>query len=163
MVPSSTFSGTRWNLSMYWKPRARSGDGRAGESFHFWLKSMIIKRLWWRMSSRLSFFFQFVSVIQGLITAANQLRRLRLHKEEDDMVTEEDSHCVEGVRSILLRRLLASASSAAMSEHAAHLLSALNTDAAAFGDKLNLFHCRNGTFPEVHSHNPLWCGICHTY
>ena len=93
-------------------------------------------------------FLQFVSVIQALILAARQLRRLHLHEEQVTNMDGDDEG-PKGVCSALLRRLLAAASSIAMSEHAAQLLSALNTDAAASGDKLNLFPCKNGRFSEV--------------
>lgn len=93
-------------------------------------------------------FLQFVSVIQALILAARQLRCLHLHKEQVTNMDVDDEG-PKGVRSALLRRLLAAASSMAMREHAAQLLSALNTDAAASGDKLNLFLCKNGRFSEV--------------
>jgi DNA mismatch repair protein MSH3 len=55
----------------------------------------------------------------------------------------------KGVRSPLLQRLIATASSMTMSEHAAQLLLALNTDAAASGDKPNLFLCEGGMFPGI--------------
>lgn len=95
---------------------------------------------------------QFVSVVQGLIRAARQLRQLHLHKNGDSEMELDNEH-TQVVRSTLLRRLLAAASSVSVSEPAAQLLSALNTDAAASGNKLDLFHCRDGRFPEVHSHH----------
>lgn len=91
---------------------------------------------------------QFVSVVQGLVRAARQLCQLHLHKKEDSEMEVDNEH-PQGVRSSLLRRLLAAASSVSVSEPAAQLLSALDTDAAASNDKLKLFHCRDGRFPEV--------------
>jgi hypothetical protein len=91
---------------------------------------------------------QFVSVVQGLVRAARQLRQLHLHKQEDSEMDLDNEH-PQGVRSTLLRRLLAAASSVSVSEPAAQLLSALDTDAAASNDKLKLFHCRDGRFSEV--------------
>lgn len=91
---------------------------------------------------------QFVSVVQGLIRAARQLRQLKLHKKEDSEMEVDDENS-QDVNSALLRRLLAAASSVSVSEPAAELLSALNTDAAASGNKLDLFHCKDGRFPEV--------------
>jgi hypothetical protein len=88
---------------------------------------------------------QFVTVIQALITAAKQLRCLQFTKGKVNV--EEGPR---GVRSPLLQRLIATASSMTMSEHAAQLLLALNTDAAASGDKLNLFLCEGGRFPQVY-------------
>ncbi|KAG0589041.1 hypothetical protein KC19_2G287300 [Ceratodon purpureus] len=91
---------------------------------------------------------EFVSVVQGLVRAARQLRQLYLHKKEDSEMDVDNEH-PQGVRSTLLRRLLAAASSVSVSEPAAQLLSALDTDAAASNDRLKLFHCRDGRFPEV--------------
>ena len=91
---------------------------------------------------------QFVSVVQGLVRAARQLRQLHLHKKEDSEMEVDDEY-PQGVRSTLLRRLLAAASSVSVSEPAAQLLSALDTDAAVSNDTLKLFHCRDGRFPEV--------------
>jgi DNA mismatch repair protein MSH3 len=69
-----------------------------------------------------------------------------IHKgEENERMNVEERP--KGVRSPLLQRLIATASSMTMSEHAAQLLLALNTDAVAFGDKLNLFLCEGGRFP----------------
>ncbi|CAM6048304.1 unnamed protein product [Sphagnum compactum] len=91
---------------------------------------------------------EFVTVIQALITAAKQLRCLQFTKvEENERMNVEEGP--KGVRSPLLQRLIATASSMTMSEHAAQLLLALNTDAAASGDKLNLFLCEGGRFPQV--------------
>lgn len=91
---------------------------------------------------------EFVSVIHSLVIAAKQLKRL-------DSVDENkiESHgfsqgCRERVRSHLLRRLITAASSSVVSEHATRLLSALNKEAAAQGDKHNLFICGD-RFPEV--------------
>lgn len=115
---------------------------------------------------------QFVSVVQGLVRAARQLRQLHLDKKENCEI-DVDSEQPQGVRSTLLRRLLAAASSVSVSEPAAQLLSVLDIDAAASNDKLKLFHCRDGRFPEV-SLSPLllqfykiniivrvvlWCGF----
>jgi hypothetical protein len=92
---------------------------------------------------------QFVTVIQALITAAKQLRCLQFTKgEENERMDVEEGP--KGVQSPLLQRLIATASSMTMSEHAAQLLLALNTDAAASGDKLNLFLCEGGRFPQVY-------------
>jgi hypothetical protein len=92
---------------------------------------------------------QFVTLIQALITAAKQLRCLQFTKgEENERMNVEEGP--KGVRSPLLQRLIATASSMTMSEHAAQLLLALNTDAAASGDKLNLFLCEGGRFPQVY-------------
>ncbi|CAN5961948.1 unnamed protein product, partial [Sphagnum jensenii] len=89
---------------------------------------------------------EIVTVIQALVTAAKQLRCLQFTKgEENDRMNVEEGP--KGVRSPLLQRLIATASSMTMSEHAAQLLLALNTDAAASGDKPNLFLCEGGMFP----------------
>lgn len=92
-------------------------------------------------------FIQFVSVVQGLIKASRQLRQLHFDHKDSDM--ELDDVHPKSVKSSLMRRLVAAASSVSVSEPAAQLLSSLDTDAAASGDKLKLFHCRDGKFPEV--------------
>ncbi len=94
---------------------------------------------------------QIVTVIQALITAIKQLRCLQFTKgEENDRMNVEEGP--KGVRSPLLQRLIATASSMTMSEHAAQLLLALNTDAAASGDKPNLFLCEGGMFPGIYTY-----------
>lgn len=90
---------------------------------------------------------EFVSVVQGLIKASRQLRQLHFDHKDSDM--ELDDVHPKSVKSSLMRRLVAAASSVSVSEPAAQLLSSLDTDAAASGDKLKLFHCRDGKFPEV--------------
>lgn len=87
---------------------------------------------------------QFVAVIQSLLAASKQLQQL--HIEEEGKNDEEPRTTVH---SILLRKLILSASSSSVIGNAAKLLSSLNEEAAHRGDLLNLFNTSSGLFPEV--------------
>lgn len=87
---------------------------------------------------------QFVAVIQALLVAGKQLQQL--HIEEED---KSESVSRKTVRSMLLRKLILTASSSTVISHSAKLLSALNKEAADRGDLLNLFDISSGQFPEV--------------
>ncbi|CAM6092495.1 unnamed protein product [Calypogeia fissa] len=93
---------------------------------------------------------EFVNVIQALVTSAKHLQRVRFDAEDMDSIVEEGPQEEnKKIKSTLLQRLVSAIASPSLCEHANRLLSALNTDAATAGDKLNLFNCTDGRFPEV--------------
>ncbi|CAL5323166.1 hypothetical protein CsSME_00001693 [Camellia sinensis var. sinensis] len=85
---------------------------------------------------------EFVAIIQALLVAGKQLQQLQIEEE----VKGEPR---KTVRSVLLRRLILTASSSSVIGNAAKLLSTLNKEAADQGDLLNLFNISSGQFPEV--------------
>ena len=87
---------------------------------------------------------QFISVTQAILFAGKQLQRL--HIEEKDVDEKGQSR---SVRSVLLRKLILTASSSGIIGNAAKLLSTLNKEAADKGDLPNLFIISSGQFPEV--------------
>ncbi|KAL0400770.1 UNVERIFIED_CONTAM: DNA mismatch repair protein MSH3 [Sesamum latifolium] len=88
---------------------------------------------------------EFIAVVQAILVAGRQLRQL--HIEED----ENKSPQVRTVRSVLLRKLILTASSSSVISTAARLLSMLNKEAADQRDLHNLFIISDGNFPEVAS------------
>ena len=90
-----------------------------------------------------TFTLQFVGVIQAILTAGKQLKKLVI--EDTDIVSSQH----KTVHSSLLRRLISTASSSIVLANAVKLLSCLNKDAADQGDKLNLFIASVDQFPEV--------------
>lgn len=90
-----------------------------------------------------TFTLQFVGVIQAILTAGKQLKKLVI--EDTDIVSSQH----KTVHSSLLRRLISTASSSIVLANAVKLLSCLNKDAADQGDTLNLFIASVDQFPEV--------------
>ncbi|KAK4385004.1 DNA mismatch repair protein MSH3 [Sesamum angolense] len=88
---------------------------------------------------------QMLSAVVQAILVAGRLRQL--HIEED----ENKSPQVRTVRSVLLRKLILTASSSSVISTAARLLSMLNKEAADQRDLHNLFIISDGNFPEVAS------------
>ncbi|KAK4431505.1 DNA mismatch repair protein MSH3 [Sesamum alatum] len=88
---------------------------------------------------------EFIAVVQAILVAGRQLRQLHI---EDD---ENKNPQVRTVRSVLLRKLILTASSSSVISTAARLLSMLNKEAADQRDLLNLFIISDGDFPEVAS------------
>ncbi|KAF7002422.1 hypothetical protein CFC21_017917, partial [Triticum aestivum] len=86
---------------------------------------------------------EFVGVIQSILTAGKQLRKLVL-EDTDNMSSQHRT-----VHSSLLRRLISTASSSAVLANAVKLLSCLDKDAADQGDMINLFISSVDQFPEV--------------
>lgn len=86
---------------------------------------------------------QFIGVIQAILTAGKQLRKLVL--EDTDNVSSQH----RTVHSSLLRRLISTASSSAVLANAVKLLSCLDKDAADQGDMINLLISSVDQFPEV--------------
>ncbi|SPT18920.1 unnamed protein product [Triticum aestivum] len=86
---------------------------------------------------------EFVGVIQAILTAGKELRKLVL--EDTDNVSSQH----RTVHSSLLRRLISTASSSAVLANAVKLLSCLDKDAADQGDMINLFISSVDQFPEV--------------
>ncbi|XP_034711126.1 DNA mismatch repair protein MSH3 isoform X3 [Vitis riparia] len=87
---------------------------------------------------------EFISVTQAILFAGKQLQRL--HIEEKDVDEKGQSR---SVHSVLLRKLILTASSSGIIGNAAKLLSTLNKEAADKGDLPNLFIISSGQFPEV--------------
>ncbi|CAM0904859.1 unnamed protein product [Alopecurus aequalis] len=86
---------------------------------------------------------EFVGVIQAILTAGKQLKKLVI--EDTDIVSSQH----KTVHSSLLRILISTASSSIVLANAVKLLSCLNKDAADQGDTLNLFIASVDQFPEV--------------
>ncbi|KAA8533740.1 hypothetical protein F0562_031257 [Nyssa sinensis] len=87
---------------------------------------------------------EFIAVIQVILVAGKQLEQL--HIEEED---KEEIVPTKTVHSVLLRKLILTASSSSIIRTAAKLLSTINKEAADQGDLLNLFIICDGQFPEV--------------
>ncbi|KAG6543098.1 hypothetical protein Mapa_015347 [Marchantia paleacea] len=94
---------------------------------------------------------EFVSVMQALVTCSKHFERALPAFEFVNHMRKEDADGreIRELKSPLLQRLISAVSSEAICEHANRLLSALNTDAAYAGDKLNLFNCEDGRFSEA--------------
>lgn len=86
---------------------------------------------------------EFIAVIQAILYAGKQLQQLHIDEEYKEKVTSKTLH------SALLKRLILTASSAAVVGKAAKLLSTLNKEAADQGDLSNLLIISNGQFSEV--------------
>ncbi|PIN15683.1 Mismatch repair MSH3 [Handroanthus impetiginosus] len=89
---------------------------------------------------------EFIAVIQAIIVAGRQLHQL--HVEVED---ESRNQQVKTVRSVLLRKLILTASSPSVINTAARLLSKVNKEAADKRDLHNLFIISDGNFPEIGS------------
>ncbi|XP_058205866.1 DNA mismatch repair protein MSH3 isoform X2 [Rhododendron vialii] len=87
---------------------------------------------------------EFVAVIQALLVTGKQLQQLHIEEEGKSKSVSRKT-----VHSVLLRKLILTASSSSVISNAAKLLSALNKEAADRGDLLNLFNISSGRFPEV--------------
>ncbi|EFJ17560.1 hypothetical protein SELMODRAFT_114371 [Selaginella moellendorffii] len=74
--------------------------------------------------------YEFINVINAIMKAASQFQRVR------------------DARSALLSRLISAVTSTSVIDHANKLVTSLNAEAAAAGDKINLFVA--GQFPEVY-------------
>ncbi|EFJ17559.1 hypothetical protein SELMODRAFT_420794 [Selaginella moellendorffii] len=73
--------------------------------------------------------YEFINVINAIMKAASQFQRVR------------------DARSALLSRLISAVTSTSVIDHANKLVTSLNAEAAAAGDKINLFVA--GQYPEV--------------
>ncbi|XP_002510803.2 DNA mismatch repair protein MSH3 isoform X1 [Ricinus communis] len=91
---------------------------------------------------------EFIAVIQAILIAGKQLRRLQIEEEQNNKRVQAKT-----VRSVLLKKLILTVSSSSVVGHAAKLLSTLNKEAAEHGDLTNLIVISNGQFPEVASSN----------
>ncbi|CAI5521744.1 unnamed protein product [Closterium sp. Naga37s-1] len=103
---------------------------------------------------------EFVRVLSALASAAQQLRSLlpdppytttattTASTAADTDTDPDSSNDTPKVKSALLQRLLRAAASPAVVRHARRMLSAVNADAAARGDKVNLIVC---AAPSHHS------------
>lgn len=87
---------------------------------------------------------EFIAVIQAILCAGKYLQQLHIEAEDRSEEVQESS-----VHSVLLRKLILTASSSGLIGNAAKLLAMLNKDAAAQGDLQNLIINSDGQFPEV--------------
>ncbi|XP_030536580.1 DNA mismatch repair protein MSH3 [Rhodamnia argentea] len=87
---------------------------------------------------------EFIAVMQAILHSGKQLQRLHMEEEFNNDVLD-----LKSVRSVLLRKLILTASSSSMISNAAKLLSVLNKEAAEKGDLSNLIVISDGQFPEV--------------
>ncbi|KAL6533143.1 Mismatch repair protein msh3 [Orobanche minor] len=87
---------------------------------------------------------EFIAVIQAIVVAGRQLQKLHV------AIGDENKNVQSGtVRSVLLRKLILTASSPNVTGTAARLLSKLNKEAADHRDLHNLFITADGNFPKV--------------
>ncbi|KAF8008565.1 hypothetical protein BT93_K2284 [Corymbia citriodora subsp. variegata] len=87
---------------------------------------------------------EFIAVMQAILHSGKQLQRLHVEEEFNKDVLH-----LKSVRSVLLRKLILTASSSSMISNAAKLISVLNKEAADKGDLSNLLVLSDGQFPEV--------------
>lgn len=89
--------------------------------------------------------------MEAILSFSKQLKKLN-NQNVDDCEVDAGGDQVElrgCLKSEVLQRLVAAASSSVITSHASHLLSLLNVEAALAGDKLNLFSTASNRFPEV--------------
>ncbi|XP_051142535.1 DNA mismatch repair protein MSH3 isoform X2 [Andrographis paniculata] len=87
---------------------------------------------------------EFIVVVQAILVAGRQLRQLHVEEENEDKQ-------VSTLRSVLLRKLILTASSPSVIKVAAKYLTMLNKEAADQQDLPNLFILSDGNFLEVAS------------
>ncbi|XP_010537192.1 PREDICTED: DNA mismatch repair protein MSH3 isoform X2 [Tarenaya hassleriana] len=87
---------------------------------------------------------EFVAVIQATLHAGKQLQCLHVKQEYESKTMASVT-----VRSSLLRKLISTASSPAVVDNAAKLLSAMNKEAAYQGDLHNILIASTDLFPEL--------------
>lgn len=87
---------------------------------------------------------QFIAVIHALLVAGRQL-----HQLHDDVEHRNNNLKGRSVRSVLLRKVILTASSSSLISTAAKLLSKLNKEAADRRDFHNLFIISDESFSEV--------------
>ncbi|KAL4574825.1 hypothetical protein LXL04_021664 [Taraxacum kok-saghyz] len=93
-----------------------------------------------RIFHRTSTALEFIAVIQAILMSAKQLQKLQV---------EEDSDVEKTVQSLLLNKLILTASSSSIIATSARLLSALNKEAAEQRDVSNLFVVSEERFQEI--------------
>ncbi|KAK9291688.1 hypothetical protein L1049_019637 [Liquidambar formosana] len=107
-------------------------------------RSLDIQRGITRIFHRTATASEFIAVIQAILLAGKQLQQLHVKEDENNEKAQAKT-----VHSVLLRKLILTASSSSVIGNAAKLLSSLNKEAADQRDLLNLFIISNGQFPEV--------------
>ncbi|TYH41256.1 hypothetical protein ES332_D12G303100v1 [Gossypium tomentosum] len=90
---------------------------------------------------------EFIAVIQAILSAGKQLKRLHINEEYEDYGCNKIGVAI--VQSALLRRLILTASSSKVLGNAVKLLSTLNKEAADKGDFTDLIIISKDQFPEV--------------
>lgn len=96
------------------------------------------------MVSAYNWMVQFIKIIQAILVAGKQLQELRIEEEDNNHNLKMNT-----VHSVLLRKLILTASSSSVVGSAAKLLSSLSEDAAGKQDLQNLFIINDGQFSEV--------------
>lgn len=87
---------------------------------------------------------EFIKIIQAILVAGKQLQELLIEEEDNKHNLKMNT-----VHSVLLRKLILTASSSSVIGTAAKLLSSLSEDAAGKQDLQNLFIINDGQFSEV--------------
>lgn len=87
---------------------------------------------------------EFIAIIQAILVTGKQLQELHVEEEGHSTILGKNI-----VRSVLLRKLVMTASSSSVIGIAAKLLSALSKEAAEKQDLQNLFISTDGQFSEV--------------
>uniref|UniRef100_A0A166A0D6 DNA mismatch repair protein MSH3 n=1 Tax=Daucus carota subsp. sativus TaxID=79200 RepID=A0A166A0D6_DAUCS len=87
---------------------------------------------------------EFIAIIKAILVAGKQLHELHVEEEGRNTIVGKNI-----VHSVLLRKLVLTASSSRLIGIAAKLLSSLNKDAAEKQDLQNLFISTDGQFSEV--------------
>ncbi|PKI52049.1 hypothetical protein CRG98_027465 [Punica granatum] len=87
---------------------------------------------------------EFIAVMHAVLYAGKQLQKLKLEEEYNNKMLHSSP-----IRSILIRKLVLTASSSSLIANAAKLLSSLDKEAADRGDLQNSLIISDGQFPEV--------------
>lgn len=106
---------------------------------------------------------KFVAIIQAILVTGKQLQELNVEEEGHKTTSRKNT-----LHSVLLRKLVLTASSSSVIGIAAKLLSALNKDAAEKQDIQNLFISTDGQFSEVEQlsylrNNIILCRLLFSY
>lgn len=126
-------------------------DGRhANVNLHQLLSSVLtnlgklpdIQRGITRIFHRTATASEFIAVIQAILLAGKQLQKLQVEEDKVD-------HVEKTIQSLLLKKLISTASSSSIISTSARLLSALNKEAAEQRDISNLFVVSEGQFQEI--------------
>ncbi|KAL2518283.1 DNA mismatch repair protein MSH3 [Abeliophyllum distichum] len=87
---------------------------------------------------------KFIAIVQAILAAGKRLQQLQIEEVDKNKNTQ-----MRTVRSVLLRKLISTASSSSVISTAANFLSSLNNVAAGRRDLENVFIISDGKFPEV--------------
>ncbi|KAL2476807.1 DNA mismatch repair protein MSH3 [Abeliophyllum distichum] len=87
---------------------------------------------------------KFIAIVQAILAAGKRLQQLHIEEVDKNKNTQ-----MRTVRSVLLRKLISTASSSSVISTVANLLSSLNNVAVGRRDLENVFIISDGKFPEV--------------